>query len=76
MLRVGPGAKHKLAWRIVEAVYFGESTTDLSTVREAPATMLIVTWVAALTNIYFGLVPELPVSLSSAAADILLGQTP
>ena len=61
-------------WRIVESIYFAEPTMDLSTVREAPTVMLIVTWVAALANLYFGLVPELPVSLSSSAATTLLGQ--
>ncbi len=63
-------------WRIVEAVYFGEPSVDLSTVREAPTMMLIVTWVAALVNIYFGLVPEVPVSLSISAADTLLEHLP
>ncbi|MDJ0918393.1 MAG: monovalent cation/H+ antiporter subunit D family protein [Woeseiaceae bacterium] len=63
-------------WRIVESIYFGEPTSDLSSVREAPIAMLVLTWAAALLNIYFGLVPELPVSLSSSAADILLGPTP
>ncbi len=63
-------------WRIVEAIYFGESTIDLSAVREAPAAMLIVTWIAALANIYFGVVPEIPVSLSISAADTLLEHLP
>ena len=63
-------------WRIVESIYFGEPTNDLSTVREAPTVMLVLTWVAALTNLYFGLVPELPVGLSSSAATALLGQMP
>ena len=63
-------------WRIVEAVYFDESTIDLSTVREAPTVMLIVTWVAALLNIYFGLVPEIPVDLAISAADTLLEHLP
>ena len=63
-------------WRIVEAIYFAEPTSDLSTVREAPLMMLLVTWVAALANLYFGLVPEVPVTLASSAADILLGHLP
>jgi multicomponent Na+:H+ antiporter subunit D len=63
-------------WRIVEAIYFAEPTSDLSAVREAPLMMLLVTWVAALANLYFGLVPEVPVTLASSAADILLGHLP
>jgi multicomponent Na+:H+ antiporter subunit D len=63
-------------WRIVEAIYFAEPTGDLSKVREAPLMMLVVTWVAALANLYFGLVPEVPVTLASSAADILLGHMP
>jgi multicomponent Na+:H+ antiporter subunit D len=63
-------------WRIVEAIYFAEPTNDLSKVREAPLMMLVVTWVAALANLYFGLVPEVPVTLASSAADILLGHMP
>ena len=63
-------------WRIVESIYFAEPTADLTAVREAPIVMLALTWVAALTNIYFGLSPELPVSLSTSAANTLLGQMP
>jgi multicomponent Na+:H+ antiporter subunit D len=63
-------------WRIVEAIYFGEPTTDLSAIREAPLTMLVVTWAAALTNLYFGLVPEVPVTLASSAAEALLEHLP
>ena len=63
-------------WRIVEAIYFAEPATDLSAVREAPRTMLLITWIAALANLYFGLVPEVPVTLASSAADTLLEHLP
>ncbi|MGB5689816.1 MAG: proton-conducting transporter membrane subunit, partial [Woeseiaceae bacterium] len=63
-------------WRVVEAIYFGEPTTDLSAVREAPLAMLAVTWTAVLANLYFGLVPEVPVTLASAAAETLLEHLP
>jgi multicomponent Na+:H+ antiporter subunit D len=63
-------------WRIVEAMYFAEPTTDLSAVREAPAAMLVVTWAAALANLYFGLVPEVPVTLATSAAQALLEHLP
>jgi multicomponent Na+:H+ antiporter subunit D len=63
-------------WRIVESIYFAEPCTDLSTVREAPPAMLVVTWLAVLANVYFGLVPELPVALASSAAETLLEHLP
>ncbi|MGB5336907.1 MAG: monovalent cation/H+ antiporter subunit D family protein [Woeseiaceae bacterium] len=63
-------------WRIVEAIYFGEPATDLAAVREAPLTMLAVTWAAALANLYFGLVPEVPLTLASSAAETLLEHLP
>jgi hypothetical protein len=34
--------------------------------------MLSVTWVAVLANLYFGLFPDLPLSLSTNAATTLL----
>ena len=63
-------------WRIVEAIYFAEPRDDLSAVREAPLAMLAVTWLAILANLYFGLVPELPVTLASSAAETLLEHLP
>ncbi|MBT8092519.1 MAG: monovalent cation/H+ antiporter subunit D family protein [Gammaproteobacteria bacterium] len=63
-------------WRIVETIYFAEPSTDLSAVREAPLMMLVVTWAAALANLYFGLVPELPVTLAASAAETLLEHLP
>jgi len=63
-------------WRIVEAIYFAEPVADQSAIREAPRMMLLITWVAALANLYFGLVPEVPVTLASSAADTLLEHLP
>jgi multicomponent Na+:H+ antiporter subunit D len=63
-------------WRIVEAIYFAEPVVDQSAIREAPRLMLLITWVAALANLYFGLVPEVPVTLASSAADTLLEHLP
>ena len=60
-------------WRVVEAAYFQAPQGDTVRVSEAPVELLIVTWLAALANLYFGLDPALPVSLSSAAADLLMG---
>ena len=63
-------------WRIVEAIYFAEPASDLSAVREAPPMMLAVTWVAALANLYFGLAPDVPVTLATSAAETLLEHLP
>ncbi len=63
-------------WRVVEAAYFSEREIDATTLREAPPALLTVTWVAALANLYFGLVPSLPMTLSSAAAEILVRHVP
>ena len=62
--------------RIIETIYFAAPATDLDAVREAPALMLAITWLAALANIYFGLVPEVPVTLASSAAETLLEHLP
>ncbi|GGA73402.1 cation:proton antiporter [Neiella marina] len=59
-------------WRIVEQIYF-QPATAMTTVKETPISLLALTWLAALANIYFGLNPELPVTLSSAAATVLMG---
>jgi multicomponent Na+:H+ antiporter subunit D len=63
-------------WRIVEAIYFAEPSTDISTVREAPRMMLAVTWLAVLANLYFGLAPDVPTTLASSAAETLLEHLP
>lgn len=61
-------------WRVVEAAYFGEpaTSTEPDNISEAPLLMLIVVWVAALANIYFGLDPGLPLALSEQAATALM----
>ena len=64
-------------WRIVEALWFAEETENTPQgVREAPAAMLALIWLAALANIYFGLVTELPRELATVSAESLLGHLP
>ncbi len=58
-------------WRIVESAWFGQADTDAAA-RVHPA-LLAAAWAAAVGNIVFGLAPDLPLALSSRAADILLG---
>ena len=62
-------------WRIVEQAYFRISDTGVAA-REAPLGILAITWLVALANIYFGINPELPVALSTSAANALLGHIP
>lgn len=65
-------------WRVVETAYFGKgagiATGDY--IQEAPLAILIPTWIAVLLNIYFGLVPALPVELSTSAAELLMEHMP
>ena len=63
-------------WRIVETAYFGEPTDDTAEIREAPTILLAGTWVGALANIYFGLQPDVPATLASSAANVLMGSAP
>ena len=62
-------------WRVVETAYFakGAGTVLDDTIKEAPLAILIPTWIAVLLNIWFGLVPTVPVELSSSAAELLMG---
>ena len=59
-------------WRIVEAAYFGKATPrdDVA----VPRAMPVMIWTVAAANVVFGIAPELPLSLSASAAEILLGR--
>lgn len=61
-------------WRIIETLYFKPALVDEAP-SEAPLQILLVTWLVALANIGFGLFPEFPLTLSDAAAEILLRHT-
>ena len=63
-------------WRIVEAAWFAESSNGSEAVREAPAPMLAAIWLAALANVYFGLITGLPRDLATGSAVSLLGHLP
>jgi len=62
-------------WRVVEAAYFGAPPADASRA-EAPFVLVAAAWAAALANIWFGLSPEIPVTLATGAAEVLVGYTP
>ena len=63
-------------WRVIELAYFGDPPESARSVSEAPVWMLVGTWIAALMNIYFGVVPALPISLAGEAAASLLQHLP
>lgn len=64
-------------WRVLEPAYFGTPLETSGPAGEASLGPLLVLWTAAAANIYFGLDPELPLTLASEGARLLLdGQTP
>ena len=62
-------------WRVVEAGYFGEADAE-AVIKEAPLPLLVATWAAVALNFYFGFAASLPLDLSRAAAQILMGHLP
>ena len=65
-------------WRIIERAWFGvaEDAGTVAGMQEAPWPLLAVLWLAAAANIYFGLVPSLPLDLAALSADELLRHLP
>ncbi len=63
-------------WRVLEPAYFGTPLETSGAGGEAPLGPLLVLWAAALGNVYFGLVPGLPLELAQNAAALLLGAGP
>ena len=63
-------------WRVIELAYFGDPTEASQLANEAPAWLLVGTWVAALMNIYFGIIPSFPLSLARESAASLLQHLP
>ena len=63
-------------WRVVEVAYFAEPDAAAANLREAPAAMLIPTWVAIGATIVFGLSTSLTAGVARTAAEALLGVGP
>ncbi len=63
-------------WRVLEAAFVRPAGDGPQHRREAPPALLAATWAGALANLYFGLVPALPVTLSTSAAELLLTHVP
>ena len=62
-------------WRVVETLYFKPAVVDAESPGEAPLSLLLITLAVAVANIFYGFFPQFPLTLSSAAAELLLGQT-
>ncbi len=60
-------------WRVVETAYFKAPQDGAIEMKEAPLSILLVLWVVALANVYFGLATYVPVTLGSMATESLLG---
>ncbi len=63
-------------WRIVEVACFAKTEEQGSSAIAVSTLLIAVTWLAALANIYFGLAPALPLTLSGDAAAELLRHLP
>jgi len=59
--------------RVVEAAYFREPAKALAGVVEAPAEMLIPTWILAGATVYFGIDTQLTAGMAERAALVLMG---
>lgn len=60
-------------WRVVEAAYFQPAGAAVRALQEAPAIMLIPTWLLIVANVYFGIDTSLTSGLARHGAEILLG---
>jgi multicomponent Na+:H+ antiporter subunit D len=59
--------------RVVEAAYFHAVPKGLETVREAPLSLLVPTWILTAANLYFGIDASLTTGVAFRAAELLLG---
>jgi multicomponent Na+:H+ antiporter subunit D len=60
-------------WRVVEVAYFRQPPEEAPDVSEAPASLLVPTWVLVGATVFFGIFTSLSVGVASAAARMLLG---
>ena len=61
-------------WRVVEAAYFHVPGAAMHKVREAPASMLVPTWLLIGANLYVGINGSLLADIAQQGANILIGQ--
>ncbi len=62
-------------WRVVEVMYFEEAPAGAPS-GEAPAHVLLPTWILMLASVYFGFFTDLSVGVAMQAAYELLGVSP
>jgi multicomponent Na+:H+ antiporter subunit D len=62
-------------WRVVEVAYFHVPGTMMHKVREAPAVMLIPTWLLIGINLYVGMDASLITDITRQGAKTLIGET-
>jgi len=60
-------------WRVVEAAYFRPAGARVLELKEAPALMLVPTWLLILANVYFGIDTSLTARIARQGAETLLG---
>ncbi len=60
-------------WRIVEIAYFRPARAEIRHASEAPAVMLIPTWILIAANVYFGIDTSLTSGIARRAAESFLG---
>jgi multicomponent Na+:H+ antiporter subunit D len=60
-------------WRVVEVAYFSPPPEDSQAIEEAPATMLVPTWILIGASVYFGIDTDLTVGVAQHAASVLMG---
>ena len=61
-------------WRVVEAAFFHVPGTAMHRVKEAPASMLIPTWLLIGANLYVGINASLITDIAQQGAAALIGQ--
>jgi multicomponent Na+:H+ antiporter subunit D len=62
-------------WKFVEAAWFCDPPDGDVSRLEVGLPLRILIWLAALSNVYFGLFPRLPLALARSGTDTLLGGT-
>lgn len=60
-------------WRVVEAAYLHQRPDQAITAKEAPASLLVPTWILVLANFYFGIDASFTVGFTSSSAAMLFG---
>jgi multicomponent Na+:H+ antiporter subunit D len=63
-------------WRVVEVAYFKPAPDDAPEIGEAPASLLVPTWILVGATLFFGIFTSLSVGVASRTAQMLLGAGP